>query len=366
MPASILILGGYGNFGKRIAAALCRDGYRVVIAGRNKDKADALAKNLPHGLAEAAVFDVGVGLAIQLERLKPSVVINTCGPFQNSNYHVAKICINASIHYIDLADGRDFVGGITQLDIQAKQKHVAVISGASTVPGLSSAVLETFKHEFSVIDNLTFGISPGQKAERGLATTQGILSYVGKPLKKAAGEVRPRYGWQDIYLQDYPTLGKRWMANCDIPDLDLLPQHYGIQSIRFSAGLELWPLHLGLWGLSWLVRLGFPINLPDYAEPLLKTSDCFDIFGSADGGMHIILSGKNHQGQPHQIKWFIIARNGDGPHIPTIPAIVLAKKLTDKIFTYEGATTCVGLVTLQEYMNELKIYAIATQQIMVI
>ena len=358
MPNRTLILGGYGNFGKRIAGALCRDGYSVIIAGRNKDKVDAQVKALPHGLAEAAVFKVDIDLASQLEILKPSVVINTCGPFQNSNYRVAEICINASIHYIDLADGRDFVTGITKLNEPAKQKHVAVISGASTVPGLSSAVIETFKHEFSVIENLTFGISPGQKAERGLATTQGILSYVGKPLKRVTGDIKTRYGWQDIYLQHYPTLGYRWMANCDIPDLDLLPQHYGIKTIHFSAGLELWPLHLGLWAISWLVRLDIPTRLPDYAEPLLKMSNWFDSFGSADGGMHIILSGKNHQGQSHHIKWFIIARDGYGPHIPTIPAIILAKKLADKKMMLDGATPCIGLVTLQEYANELKKYPI--------
>jgi len=361
MIKRILILGGYGNFGKRIAGALCRDGYSVIIAGRNKDKADELVKSLPHGLAEVAVFNVDVDLASQLEKLNPSVVINTCGPFQNSNYRVAEICINASVHYIDLADGRDFVTGITKLNELAKQKRVSVISGASTVPGLSSAVIEKFKNEFSVIDNLTFGISPGQKAERGLATTQGILSYVGKPLKPVIGDKSPRYGWQNIYMQHYPALGCRWMANCDIPDLDLLPQHYGIKSIHFSAGLELWPLHLGLWAISWLVRLGLPIHLANFAEPLLKISNWFDRLGSADGGMHMILSGTNHQGKSHCIKWFIIARGGHGPHIPTIPAIILAKKLADGAFTFHGAMPCIGLVTLKEYSEELKYYQIEFQ-----
>ncbi|NDE89807.1 MAG: saccharopine dehydrogenase [Alphaproteobacteria bacterium] len=360
MRGPILILGGYGNFGKRIATALCRDGYRIIIAGRNKEKAETFAQQLPNGLVQTAIFDVRRELADQLKLIKPSVVINTCGPFQNSDYHIANICIEASLHYIDLADGRDFVTGITQLDEKAKQHHVAIISGASTVPGLSSAVLEHFKKDFSSFDDLTFGISPGQKAERGLATTQAILSYVGKPLKIIAGQKHMRYGWQDIYLQNYPGLGMRWMANCDIPDLDLLPQYYGLKSVRFSAGLELWPLHLGLWIVSWLVRLGLPLYLPHYAEPLLKISNWFDRFGSADGGMHMIISGKNHHGQSHRITWFIIARDGHGPNIPTIPAIILAKKLVDKTFPLEGVMPCLSLVTLEEYLHELSYYSIET------
>lgn len=354
---SILILGGYGNFGKRIATALVKKNIPVIIAGRDKQKAEAFASTLSVP-TETAIFNANQTLGEELQRLTPRVVINTCGPFQTSNYHIAQQCIKHGVHYIDLADGREFVTGITALDAEAKQHHVAVVSGASTVPGLSSAVIEHFLPEFSAIDSLTYGISPGQKAERGLATTKGILTYVGKPLKPFAGAEKPAYGWQNIYRQKFPDIGKRWMANCDIPDLDLLPARYGINSIRFSAGLELGILHLGLWALSWMVRYGLPLNLPRYAKPLLKASNAFDHFGSADGGMYVVLEGKDKAGKPHKRQWFIIAKNGDGPQIPTIPAIVLAEKLVSNQWVYHGATACVGLVTLEEYIKALSGFAV--------
>ena len=191
----ILILGGYGNFGKRIAAALVAKNLHVIIAGRNQQKADTLVSSLGN-LATAACFDVHTDLDKQLQKLKPSVVINTCGPFQDAYYSVAENCIANKIHYIDLADGREFVSGISSLNDQAKAQNVSVISGASTVPGLSSAVLEHYKSEFSTIECLKYGISPGQKAERGLATTKGIMSYVGKPLKPFASLTTRPHGWQ--------------------------------------------------------------------------------------------------------------------------------------------------------------------------
>jgi Saccharopine dehydrogenase NADP binding domain len=360
MQRSVLILGGYGNFGKRIAEALTQQGIAVIIAGRSREKAEALVRQLPEGLAEAACFDVTLELETALQRWRPTVVVNTCGPFQNSDYRVAECCIARQVHYLDLADGRAFVAGITALDKAAKAENVAVISGASTVPGLSSAVIEHFRPEFASIKRLRYGISPGQKAERGLATTQGILSYVGKPLAPYNGQGHPRYGWQDVYRQDYPELGKRWMANCDIPDLDLFPAHYGIGAMHFSAGLELGMLHLGLWGLSWLVRAGVPLNLPRYAKPLLAISNDVDRFGSADGGMHLLLDGTDHQGKPHQRAWFIIARDGYGPYIPTIPAILLAIKLIRQELPVTGAMPCVGLVTLTEYLAALEPYSIRT------
>lgn len=357
MSGKILILGGYGNFGKRIAVALTKKQLAVIIAGRDKNKAEALAAALPQGLAEAASFDVQGGLASALEILKPVVVINTCGPFQNSNYDAARICIAHGVHYIDLADGRDFVTGITALDAEAKKNNVSIISGASTVPGLSSAVIEHFLPEFSGIDSLIYGISPGQKAERGLATTRGILTYVGKRLKPFAGHARA-YGWQDIYQQEYPELGKRWMANCDIPDLDLLPARYAIKNISFSAGLELGFLHLGLWALSWAMRLGIPFNLPRYADMLLSASNLLNWLGSADGGMHVIIRGKSTDGKAHERRWFIVAKNGDGPQIPCMPAIILAAKLSRGEKMEAGAYPCLGLVALEDYMAELSAFEV--------
>lgn len=361
MAGRILILGGYGNFGKRIAAALCRKRLPVIIAGRRLDKAEALARALPAGLASAVRCDVTRSLAELLRELKPRVVVNTCGPFQGRDYAVAQACIRTGTHYIDLADGRDFVTGITALDAEAADAGVAVIAGASTVPGLSSAVLEEYAPEFATIDSLVYGISPGQKAERGLATTQGIMTYVGKPLRSFKSFSDPIYGWQDIYLQKYPELGLRWMASCDIPDLDLLPERYAIGKLRFSAGLELSLLHLGLWCLSWTVRAGVPLDLSRYAGPLLKASNWFDFFGSPHGGMHMIIEGRGGNGDRHVRSWFVIARDGDGPHIPTIPAILLAEGLaTGRVERRGAAMPCVALVTLQDYLRELEPYAVST------
>jgi hypothetical protein len=180
--------------------------------------------------------------------------------------------------------------------IAPSRNNVAIISGAGTVPGLTSAVIEHLRPQFSEIDALEFGIAPGQKAERGLATTQAILGYVGKKLKRCAG-YETRYGWQDLHLQKYPDIGSRLMANCDIPDLDLLPEKYGIRKIRFSAGMENPVVHLGIWTLSWVVRAGFPIDLSKHSAALLALSNRFDFLGSADGGNACNCGGQGQSGQ---------------------------------------------------------------------
>jgi hypothetical protein len=363
MTGGALVLGGYGNFGKRIVRGLVRHGVRVVIAGRDARKAEAFAQTVQGFRGDAARLDIrDPAFAGQLATLSPSVVVNTCGPFQTADYGVARLCIDQQRHYVDLADGRAFVTGVTALDEDARRRNVCVISGASTVPGLSSAVVEHFRDEFSELNSVAMGISPGQKTERGLATTQAIMTYVGRPLRPFAGASGPVYGWQDIYRQAFPEIGSRWMANCDIPDLDLLPERYGLRSIRFSAGLELGVLHLGLWLLSWGVRIGLPLDLPRHAKVLLRASNLFDVFGTSDGGMFVTLAGRDHSGRALERRWFIVAGSGDGPQIPCVPAIVLAKRLLSDAPLQAGAYPCVGLVSLEDYVGELRGFDIRQQE----
>jgi hypothetical protein len=121
-------------------------------------------------------------------------------------------------------------------------------------------------------------------------------------------------------------------------------------------------VHLGIWALSWLVRSGLPIDLTKHSTALLVLSNWFDLVGSADGGMHVILEGKDRTGRQTTTKWFVVALDGDGPYIPTVPAVVLARKIVTGQFGATGAMPCVGLVSLEEYLHELKDFKVKTYE----
>jgi hypothetical protein len=50
------------------------------------------------------------------------------------------------------------------------------------------------------------------------------------------------------------------------------------------------------------------------------------------------------------LKWFIIVRKGDGPNVPIIPAIVLAKKMFENSLDLPGVHPCAGLISLKSYL----------------
>ncbi len=121
---TVLILGGYGFFGKRIGAALAQEpDIRVLIAGRHLDKARSAARELGLAPEQALQLDAQLPqLAAELSSHGIDTVIHTAGPFQGQGYEVARAAIAAGANYIDLADGRDFVAGIADLNDDATSR----------------------------------------------------------------------------------------------------------------------------------------------------------------------------------------------------------------------------------------------------
>ena len=357
MVARVLVIGGYGNFGSYIARALAPDPQiRLLIGGRAKAKAEAFAAQLGGANpAEGHAIDIDGDLAAALDRTSPDIVVHTTGPFQRQDHRVARACIAHGCHYLDLADARDFVVSIGELDAAARERGVIVVSGASSVPCLTAAVIDRYRPSFARLDTIDYGISAAQQTNRGLATTSSVLSYVGKPLLRLRdGRMQRVFGWQDTHAVRYPELGLRLFGNCDVPDLDLFPQRYPeVRSIRFAAGHELKILHAGTWTLSWLVRLGLVRSLDAHAERLLTLAFLFDRFGSSRSGFHMVLTGEGLDGRPRRVRCFIVARSGHGPYIPCMPSILLVRKLSRDEVRVRGALPCLDLIGLEEYLGAL-------------
>lgn len=371
MPAfRILVLGGYGQFGSRISAALARDpALHLIVAGRRIESAEQQVDRLRAGgasaLLSAMAIDVShAGFADTLAVLAPQLVIHTAGPFQGCRHEVAEAALAAGAHYIDLADGRDFVVGIDALDACARAAGRWVISGASSVPGLSAAVVEAHLHHFGVLQEVEAAISPGNRTDRGLATTRAILGYVGQPYPVLKdGRWRRVHGWQSLRRLRIEGVRPRWLARCEVPDLTVLPRRYPqLRGCDFRAGLELRRMHWGLWLASWTVRARLLRSLAPWAGRLLAISQRWIDAGSDTGLMAIELRGLDPAGKPLRVQWTLLAHAGDGPQVPATAAVVLARKLARGALPGEGgARACLDLFTLEEFLQALEGYAIETR-----
>ncbi|MDO9381321.1 MAG: saccharopine dehydrogenase NADP-binding domain-containing protein [Hyphomicrobiaceae bacterium] len=359
-PARVLIIGGYGAFGSLIAERLAREAdLDLVIAGRSTERADAaVAKLRSAGKASlsSAVADATTLTAAEIRALAPRVVINTAGPYQAQDYTLARACIAAGCHYIDLADARAFVTGITALDAEANAAGVSVISGASSVPGLSSAVYLALKRRFASVDTLEIFLSPGNHFNPGEATTRSVLGGAGRPMTmQENGRTVTVYGWQGLRRRKIEGIGTRWFGYVDVPDLDLFPAaDANLKTVRFQAGVEVSVFHLGLWALAGLKRARLLNDVAALTRPLMRLKEALAFLGTDRGGMLMTLAGTSLDGKPLRLNWSLAATHGHGPYIPTIASIILTKRLVRAGTPLPtGAMPCFGLFTLDEFLAEV-------------
>lgn len=357
---TILVLGGYGFFGSRICEALAsEENIHLLIAGRDASKAKALACQLNLNAGQGITLDANApDLAEQLVRLKVDTLIHTAGPFQGQSYGVAQAAIQAGAHYIDLADGRDFVAGIEKLDGAARASGVLVTSGASSLPALSSAVVDRYFKRFSRLDSIRHGIGSGARAP-GLATMQGVFGYCGKPFSRLkSGQWQSTHGWLDLQSYRFPVpVGTRLLGSCDVPDLVLFPVRYpGVHTVSFHAGFASSLGHLAVWSASQLVRMGLISSLDFLVKPLHAISLQLESWVSDKGGMFVSMEGLDIQGQPLKLDWHLIAQKNHGPYIPCGASIALAKKLARGDHLPHGAMPCMGLLSVEDYLDALKTY----------
>jgi len=363
MPLRVVLIGAAGVFGSRIARRLSGDlRFELILAGRRRAALDALADSLNGANACVAVLDIdATDFPHTLARLHPQLVIHTAGPFQKRDYRVAEACIGCGSDYVDFADGRSFVSGIRCLHARAMRAGRLIVSGASSVPALSSAVVDALLPKFDALDSIEHAISPGNRTPRGDATVASILGYCGRPIRIwRNGEWRIAHGWMDGKRQKFP-FGVRRVGVCEAPDLELFPERYpDVRTVVFRAGLELPLLQAGTWCAASLVRLGLIKNLASHAPGLRRLSERFIGFGSDVGGMVVEMGGKGRDGSPLHLRWWLVADAGHGPEVPVTPAVVLAGELADGRLITRGAQPCMGLLGLEQIEAGFSGYALRT------
>ncbi len=299
-------------------------------------------------------------LAQRLTTLKVDTLIHAAGPFQGQDYTVVRAAIVARANYIDLADSRKFVVGIDQLDKAAQARGVLVTSGASSLPALSSAVVDRYLYRFSRLDSIAHGISAAGRAP-GIATMKGVFGYCGKGFQRwERGAWRRTYCWLDMRRCRLPApVGTRWLGSCDVPDLTVFLKRYaGVQTVTFHAGFGFAPGHLLVWLASYLVRLGLIDSIKRLASPLYAIGRVLEPMLTDKSAMVVAMTGVGTDGQPLALTWYLVASQNHGGYIPCGAVIALALKLATGGSLPAGAQPCMGLLSVEEYLAPLRDYEI--------
>jgi hypothetical protein len=369
MARKVLLIGATGNFGKRLAHNLARiPGIALVVASRSLPKAAALAADITKAFPGFAVSPVALDrdrdLPKQLAGIEPWLVVDASGPFQHADYRVPLCALNTGAHFMDIADGRDYLSGFASaLGKAATAKGLVALAGVSSTPALSSAVVAALTKDWRRIDTVDIAITPDGTGDVGAAAVEGVLSYAGQSIPQFRhGALTTVPGWMRSHVIDVPRLGKRRVAPVETIDAELFPAAFGVRSrVAFFAGLES-PLEMGgLRVMAWLRAHRVLPSLKPVVAALVKARAITRLTSGLSGGMVVDVTGVDANGSWTASQWSLLAERGQGLNVPGLPIAAALRILLSGSFM-PGARTVCGDIPLDAIEAEFRPLAISVSR----
>ena len=327
-----MIVGGYGTFGGRLVQLLEHDSrLTLIVAGRSQNRSSAFcaSRKAARATLVAAGFDRACGVEQQLQRLRPDIVVDASGPFQNYGnrpYRLLEACLSNGISYLDLADGAQFVAGVQVFDSTARAAGVFVLSGVSSFPVLTAAVARRLCSDLAAVQSIRGGIAPSPYAGVGENVIRAIASYAGRKiaLRRNGGSVSAHPFTESRHYTIAPPgllpLRRLRFSLVDVPDLHALIELWpSVGTIWMGAAPAPASLHRALSLLAWLVRLRIIRSLLPLA-PLMSVVTNRLRWGEHRGGMFVEVKGENARGEAVTRSWHLLAEGDEGPLIPSMAA----------------------------------------------
>lgn len=326
-----------------------------VLAGRTAEALAKLADEL--GGLEWQAANRETLCASEIRNGRFEMVVDASGPFDPDKTGLISQCLAGGAAYVDLADNRAFVAGITAINpVQG-----IAITGASSTPALSNAAVMALTSRWQRIDRLRVAISPANRQPRGRAVIESVLASAGQRFMFwHQGRWQAGHGWSGLCRIDFPHVGGRWASRFDAPDHDMLVSAFSpMESAAFYASLEHPLMHLGLTLLSWLVRARLVRNLRPLAAPLHWLADLLIDYGNNRGGMIVEAEGLDAEGRPIARRWWLVADGVAGPHVPVLATLATLRALAaGRLST--GAYPCTGFLTLDDFAADFAKLGIET------
>jgi hypothetical protein len=356
----VLILGGYGSFGGRLAQLLAHaEGLTLIIAGRSREKAQVFCAGLSSRASLVPCrFDRNADVEAQLRETVPDIVVDASGPFQSYGadpYRLVLASIALGISYLDFADGSEFVQGIARFDAAARERGVFVRSGVSSLPVLTAAAVRSLSKDMARVTTIAAGIAPSPCAKLGLNVIRAIASYAGRPVRLIRdGHPATGYGLIDARRYTIGPPGRLPLdairfSLVDAPDLAVLPNLWPeLRSIWMGAGPVPEVLHRALNAAAWLVRLKLLPSLSPLA-PLMHTVMNVLPWGEHRSGMFVAVAGEGPAGEAIERSWELLAEGDDGPLIPSMAAAAIIGKVLEGKRPGVGARPAVSDLELADY-----------------
>lgn len=348
----IVIYGGDGFFGRLVVEDLLNHSEaNITIASRTPTLVDFGRFQRRVQFVISDINDYQSILSI-IEGAK--AVIGCVGPYQGLTLKLLRACIEKKVHYIDVADDRDFVIRCHQLRGEIEKAGISAFVGCSVVPGISSLLIKFSQEQLSKIEKVRIFITPGTRNPRGVGSFLSLLSTVGDAISiPSDGKQRIIKGWTGRERVTFPQpLGNRWVYYVvDIPDYFLQPMQFDVKSVDFKIGSEIDFLNRLLAITRWLKETFRIRDLNAFIPFFRLIVGVAAWFGTTQGGVMVKVIGSDDAGQK-EIMASVFAQTR-GEIIPAILPSLAAQMILNDEAQFLGIVPLPGWLAKEKFVNEI-------------
>jgi len=200
----ILIAGGYGVIGQRIAAELAPD-YPVIVAGRHLDQAKATAAAIGHGVRGRELDVVKEGsIAAALKDV--ATVISCIDQPRRRLLHAA---IERGLGYTDITPHLTELGrgaAYEEIAAAARASGARVVLGTGIVPGISNVIVRAVADTLGGAGVIETSLLLSASDTAGPASFDYFLQELAMPFEvHIDGADRPAQAFSDPRLIEFPA-----------------------------------------------------------------------------------------------------------------------------------------------------------------
>jgi len=225
---NILILGGYGYTGKLLAKhLLARTNHKVILAGRNSEKATAYAKELNSDRVSVRRVDAADTNLLR-DGLEGVDFLLVAAPTTHQADIVIHAALEAGVDYLDVQFSDAKLASLFKYKNEIKKKNLCFVTEAGYHPGLPSAMVRYAAGKLDVIESavtagyLNMGNLPYTEAVDELM--EGFIHYQAKVFKNGAWTKPGR--WEMRKFDFGPEIGKRDCYSMFFEEMRGLPEMY--------------------------------------------------------------------------------------------------------------------------------------------
>lgn len=156
MKYDFILFGGTGQQGKICAKDLLESGYRVLLAGRNKETIKDLLKNKKAGFLQVDLRNFE-DIVKAIKYSKAEVVVN-CAELV-FNVPIMKACLKTGKSLTDLGGLQTVTSEQFKLHEEFERKGIACITGCGSTPGILNVLVRHAVEHFDSIDTIYLGFA---------------------------------------------------------------------------------------------------------------------------------------------------------------------------------------------------------------